>query len=62
MTQKELLYVEDAIEHEKAIIKIINNSLTNLSQEYLSFMKEEQNTHQNILDNLISLLKETAHE
>ena len=27
MTQKELLYVEDAIEHEKSIIDIINNTI-----------------------------------
>ena len=33
MTQKELLYVEDAVEHEKSIIKLCNDFLNKLEKK-----------------------------
>ena len=63
MTEKELLYIEDAIGHEQNIISIINESLKMLEDENLiSFMEEEKEGHLTTLNNLISKLKEEAHE
>ena len=63
MTEKELLYVEDAIGHEQNIISIINESLKNLEDENLiSFMEEEKEGHNTTLDNLINKLKEKTNE
>ena len=62
MTQKELLYVEDAVEHEKSIIKICNDLLTKLDNPNLSsFIEEEINIHEDMKNKLISLLKEKAN-
>lgn len=63
MTEKELLYVEDAIGHEQNIISIINESLKNLEDENLiNFMEEEKEGHNTTLDNLINKLKEETNE
>ncbi len=63
MTQKELLYVEDAVEHEENILKIIDNLKNNMeSDELLSFIDEQKKTHQDIYNSLMDLLKEKAHE
>ena len=63
MTEKELLYVEDAIGHEQNIISIINESLKNLEDENLiNFMEEEKEGHNTTLDNLINQLKEETNE
>lgn len=63
MTQKELSYVEDAIGHEDNIIKIINYSIENISDEELvSFMEDELEEHESIKNKLIKLLKEKANE
>lgn len=58
MTQKELLYFEDAIGHEKNIIKIIEESLKKLeSEELINFMTEEYNKHNDILERLMNKLE-----
>ena len=63
MTQKELLYVEDAIGHEENIIKIIGDMLENLKDDNLiSFMQEELNNHVSIKDELINLLEVKINE
>lgn len=63
MTQKELSYVEDAIGHEKNIIKIINLTISNLQDENLiSFMNEELNTHTNMLEKLMNHLEAKTNE
>ena len=63
MTQKELLYVEDAINHEKSIIQILSDAINNLNDEnFVSYMQNEQATHEKIKNDLITLLKETANE
>ena len=42
MTQKELLYIEDAIEHESTIISVCEDMIDNLEDEGLvSFMEEQ---------------------
>ena len=62
MTQKELLYVEDAIGHEKSIIKICENMEKMLSDERLSiFISQEKEKHQDLKNNLMDLLKEKAN-
>ena len=63
MTQKELLYLEDAVEHEKSIIRICNDLLSKLdNSEHASFMQNEIKLHEEYKDKLISLLKEKANE
>ena len=63
MTQKELLYFEDAIEHEKNIIKIFGELSQNLeSEELQEFLKNELEIHNNTKEKLINLLEEKANE
>lgn len=58
MTQKELLYLEDAIGHEKNIISICSESINNLEdEELISFMEAELENHNNMLDSLMNLLE-----
>lgn len=62
MTQKELLYFEDAISHEDIIIKLINDNLNNLKDENLiSFMNEEKKYHEDLRSDLNDTLKEVAN-
>ena len=63
MTQKELLYLEDAVGHEQNIISIINESINQLEdEELISFMKKEIDNHTNIKENLMNLLEECTCE
>ena len=63
MTQKELLYVEDAIGHEENIIKIIKEEINNLDdEEVLNFLEKEINIHSSIKEKLLNLLKEKSNE
>ncbi len=63
MTQKDLLYFEDAIEHEKAMVEICNNFLLKLkNNELKSFVREQINSHEKIRDELLYFLKEKANE
>ncbi len=63
MTQKELLYYEDAIGHEGNIIKIIDVMLNNLRDSNLiSFMTEELSTHKNMKERLMNKLEEKNNE
>ncbi len=58
MTQKELLYYEDAIGHEGNIIKILNNSIEMTDDEEIkSFLESEVSIHTTLKENLISLLE-----
>lgn len=62
MTQKELLYLEDAIGHEQNIIKICNESLKNIQDENLiSFMEKEIENHTSLKEHLINRLEEKAN-
>ena len=63
MTQKELLYVEDAIEHEKAIIEICNESVSKLEDDELKeFFKKQITSHEDMKGKLFSLLEEKVNE
>lgn len=63
MTQKELLYLEDAIGHETTIISVIEDSINNLDDENLSsFMQNELENHTSMKENLMNLLKEKSNE
>ncbi|MBQ1495965.1 MAG: hypothetical protein IIZ40_01255 [Bacilli bacterium] len=59
MTQKELLYLEDAINHEKALIKICEVSSNYLANEDLvSFFEKQIKKHTTLKNNLINLLED----
>ena len=63
MTQKELLYLEDAISHEGSIISIINHSIDSLDDDNLiSFFKEELDNHVQIKNELMNMLGGKANE
>lgn len=63
MTQKELLYVEDAVGHESSIIKILNNSLEFLDDDKLiTFIEEEIEKHEDLKQGLLNLLEDEANE
>ena len=63
MTQKELLYVEDAIGHEQSIIKIIDDGLSNLEDDKLiSFMEKETKKHSDTLKKLLDMLEDKVNE
>ena len=61
MTQKELLYLEDAIGHEKNIISICNESLSYLGDDTLvTFIESEIKKHEGMKKKLINKLKECS--
>lgn len=63
MTQKELLYVEDAISHEQSIIAYLNDSMSSLNDDKLSkFMDDEIKCHEKIKKELVNLLESESHE
>ena len=63
MTQKELLYLEDAIGHEKNIIKICEDIIKNLEdQNLVTFMEEELNIHNTMKETLINMLEVKSNE
>ena len=62
MTQKELLYLEDAIGHEDNIIKICREMINTLEDENLkNFMEEKIKTHTNMYDKLLGKLEEKSN-
>ena len=62
MTQKELLYLEDAIGHEDTIIKVCEDAINTLDDEELvSFMQDELNNHNEIKSRLLNVLEEKAN-
>ena len=62
MTQKELLYLEDAIGHEQNIIKICTESLNLVTNDELKqFIENELNKHSSLKETLINTLKEKAN-
>ncbi len=63
MTQKELLYFEDAVGHEGNIIKIIETGLQNLEDENLrAFMNNELTKHNEAKQRLMNVLEAKANE
>ena len=63
MTQKELLYMEDAISHEGNIIKICNDMVNTLEdEEIVSFIENQIQDNINLKDNLLNVLEEKSNE
>ena len=63
MTQKELLYLEDAIGHENNIIKICQNTVDTLEdEELISFMEKELKKHSSMHKKLINFLEGKSNE
>ena len=59
MTQKELLYIEDAINHETNVIAYLNDATSNLIDENLiSYIDEEIKKHENTKKKLIKKLED----
>lgn len=62
MTQKELLYVEDAVGHETNIIKILQETINNIQNENLAtFLENKLETHVSMKQKLINKLEEEAN-
>ena len=63
MTQKELLYVKDAIMHEKNTIGILNETLDLLEDsDLVNFVEKEVKIHSTIFSKLSKLLEDKANE
>lgn len=63
MTQKELLYVEDAINHECSIISILTESINNIENVDLKdFLEEKLNEHMAFKLELINMLEDKTNE
>lgn len=63
MTQKELLYIEDAIGHENTIIKICENMRNNLKDKNLiSFIESELQIHNDTKNKLMNTLEVKVNE
>ena len=57
MTQKELLYLEDAIGHEKEMISVLSETIELLEDEKLkNYLGDELQNHQEIQEELINKL------
>lgn len=63
MTQKELLYVEDAVKHECNVIVIIKDIIERLEDEDLvDFMEDMLESHKTMKDNLLNLMEDNINE
>ena len=63
MTQKELLYVEDAIGHEKTLIAMLNSSIEKIEDEELeTYLDNEVKVHIKLEKELLKLLEDLSNE
>ncbi len=63
MTQKELLYLEDAIGHENNIVQICEETANSLhNDDLIAFIKEQKEEHVLLKNALMNMLKEKANE
>ncbi len=63
MTQKELLYMEDAIGHETNLIDICTYTIEALEDKNLkTFMKGELKKHESLKQKLMNVLEDAANE
>lgn len=63
MTQKELLYMEDAIGHETNLIAICTYTIDSLNDKSLkTFMKSELKKHENLKQKLMTVLEDATNE
>ena len=63
MTQKELLYLEDAVKHEQNIIAVCNDTISRLEDKSLkTFLKTEVKKHNSMLNKILNMLEDEANE
>lgn len=63
MTQKELLYMEDATQHENNLIEIIKFTIDSLSDEALvKFMEKQLKKHEDMKTKLLNVMEEIINE
>lgn len=63
MTQKELLYLEDAIGHENNIIAICNETINMLEDEDLvSFLEKELSKHEKMYKELLKMMEVKSND
>ena len=63
MTQKELLYYEDAVCHERVIVANLIDIMNCLNDDNLKeYIKKEITKHQRQEKDLVNLLKESINE
>lgn len=63
MTQKELLYLEDAIKHEENIIDDLAFMIETLeSEDIVSFSEKELKKHEGMLKKLNDLMEDKSNE
>lgn len=63
MTEKELLYFDDAINHEQYLESYIEFAISNLEDSNLiEFMKKELRNHEMIESKLFSVLEDNTNE
>lgn len=63
MTQKELLYYQDAINHEQCTIDICKQIINNLKDnDLVDFMKKELDIHSSIKERLLKVMEECSNE
>ena len=63
MTQKELLYMEDAIGHETNLVDICQYTIDSLQDKSLkTFMKGQLKKHESLKKKLMKVLEESTNE
>ena len=63
MTQKELLYLEDAYSHEVSIISICKKAQEETNDNIIKdYMNNQISIHQALKNDLMNLLKDVANE
>ena len=63
MTQKELLYLEDACMHEQVLLEVLNESKNNVEDDsFIEFFDNQISIHQDMLDDLKNLLEDKKDE
>ena len=63
MTQKELLYFEDAIAHEQNLLVYLNSILdNNMADDVYNFIDSEIKCHENIMKRLTNKLGEISND
>ncbi len=63
MSEKELLYLEDAISHERIVSKFLEENSAYLENEEVSdFFLKEKKKHDSFKEKIFKCLKEKANE
>ena len=63
MTQKELLYMEDAVSHEKNLIDIYKYTIETLDDKTLvTFVKAQLKKHETLKKKLMDVLEDATNE